>query len=385
MGERFEADFSRKQRTCARNPLPAFSSTLESNRFSHGHTTVKASRSSASSKPFPSWSGGHFPLSEHQSLISRLDLCVGKESTAACTIIIPRGKIPTIEEAHHAIAAWIQEYAARPQRGHLNGRKPLDVFMEGRGPGFSAEQEVSLRILMSPHEVRQIKRDGITLPGSDIKYYHPALYGRNLQSAQVRFDWQDKSRIFVYTLDGDFICIAEPRAKAHPAAAHLGTEVEKQELQNQIALRRNLEKQTLGPARALFKSTICPEVQFQQDQLGLKGQPPLSSDPRKQLSPPAEISTESEQLTLAEQADVDAVLQELEEAHAKRDLPAWERAHSLSDFDRYEALQEIEASGISLPPSEKAWMSWFERTPIYKRHKAHFEQHQMKVAYMHGA
>jgi putative transposase len=296
-----------------------------------------------------------------------------------------QGKIPTIEEAHHAIAAWIQEYAVRPQRGHLNGRKPLDVFMEGRGHGFSAEQEATLRILMSAHEVRQIKRDGITLPGSDIKYYHPALYGRQIQSAQVRFDWQDKSQIFVYTLDGDFICVAERREKTHPAAVHLGTEADKQELQSQIALRRGLEKHTLEPARALFKSTICPEVQFQQDQLGLKGQAPLSADPRKQLSPLASMAAESQELSQSEDADVDAVLQELEEAHAKREISPWEKARTLSDFDRYEALQEIEAGDLSLPPSEKAWMSLFERTDLYKRHEVHFEQNRMKVAYMHGA
>ena len=177
---------------------------------------------------------------------------------------------------------------------------------------------------MSPHEVRQIKRDGITLPGSDIKYYHPALYGRNLRSAQVRFDWQDKSRIFVYTLDGQFHCIAEPRAKAHPGAAHLGTEVEKQELQNQIALRRNLEEADSRPGSCAIQKHHLSGGSIPTRSAWPEGQTaPLSSDPRKQLSPPAETSTESEQLTLAEQADVDAVLQELEEAHAKRDLPAW--------------------------------------------------------------
>ncbi|MGO9018740.1 MAG: Mu transposase C-terminal domain-containing protein [Syntrophobacteraceae bacterium] len=297
-----------------------------------------------------------------------------------------KGKIPTIEEAHHAIATWIdQEYGIRPQRGHLNGRTPLEVFMEGRGPGFSAEQEAELRILMGAHKIRRINRDGIKLPGSDVKYYHPDLYGRQLQSALVRFDWQDRSRIFVYDLDGNPICTAEPRKKVHPAAAYLGTEADKQEVKSQIALRRGLEKQTLGPARAIFEKTILPEIQFQQDQLGLKGQLPVPSEPLKQLLPPAGAYIESQELSQSEEADVDAVLAELEAAHAKLDAAPWEKARSLSDFDRYEALLEMEGDGTSLPSSEKAWMSLFERTDQYKRHKGHFEEYQTKIAYLHGA
>ena len=228
--------------------------------------------------------------------------------------------------------------------------------MEERGSGFSAEQEAELRILMAAHEIRQIKRDGITLPGGNVKFYHPDLYGRQLQSALVRYDWQDQSRIFVYDLDGNFICTAEPRKKVHPAAAHLGTAEDKEELERQIALRRGAEKRTLGPARALFENTIRPEVQFQQDQLGLKGQPPLSSEPRKLLSPIVEMPEEPKQLSLADQADMDQMLLELEAAHAEREIPAWEKLHALSDFDRYEGLLEIEGDGTSLPISEKNWM-----------------------------
>jgi putative transposase len=32
----------------------------------------------------------------------------------------------TIVQAHHIIAAWFDEYAQRPQRGHLNGKSPIE-------------------------------------------------------------------------------------------------------------------------------------------------------------------------------------------------------------------------------------------------------------------
>lgn len=297
-----------------------------------------------------------------------------------------QGRIPTIGEADHAIGAWIyNEYGNRSQRGHLNGQTPLEVFLEGRGTGFNAEQEAELRILMSACEVRTIKRDGITLPGDKTKYYHPDLYGRQLQSALVRYDWQNQSQVFIYDLDGNFVCTAEPRKKVHPAAAYLGTQEDKEELERQIALRRGAEKRTLGPARALFENTIRPEVQFQQDQLGLKGQAPSSSDPRKLLPPTVETPEEPKQLSLADQADINAGVQELEEVHAKREIRPWDRLCGLSDCDRYEALLEMEADGIDLPMAEKTRMSLFERGEVYKRHKGHFEQVRTKIAYMHGA
>jgi putative transposase len=294
--------------------------------------------------------------------------------------------VPTNAQLYYAYTKWVyEEYAHRPQRGHLGGKTPWEVFEPSRGPGFSAEGKDRLNILLAAREVRRIARDGIRLPGSDVRYYHPDLYGRQLQSAVVRYDWTDRSRIYVYDCSGAFICVAEPRKKIHPAAAHLGSDGDVDDLKQEIAQQRSLAKSTLGPAREIFEREILPEVSFQQAYLGLTGSRPSSSAPCKQLSSPGETPADPQELSQSELADMDEVLLELEAEHARREMPPWEKARSLSDFDRYEALVEMEADGTSLPQAEKNWMSLFERGDMYKRHKDHFEQYQMKIAYLHGA
>ena len=292
------------------------------------------------------------------------------------------GKIPIIAGTHDALAHWFDtEYGTRPQTGHLKGRAPLEVFQAGRGPGFSEDQEKSLRVLMACRAVRRIGRDGISLPGSDVKYYHPDLYGRQAQSALVRHDWIDKSRIFVYTPGGDFICEAEPRKKTHPAAAHLGTEADKADLQSQIAMQRSLKKRTMAPARELFRSAILPEVRLLQQKLGLGGEQVADSsragDRRAEAHAPSCVFRETE-------AVVSEGLRELELLNGGQEEPPWIQARGLSDLDRYEKLVELSAQGVELPATENAWMGLFERGEIYRKHRRHFEEHSTKMALLHG-
>ena len=293
------------------------------------------------------------------------------------------GEIPVIVGTHDALARWFDsEYGCRPQTGHLRGRTPLEVFEAGRGPGFNEDQEKSLRILLACREVRRIGRDGISLPGSDIKYYHPDLYGKQTQSALVRFDWIDKSRIFVYTSGGEFICEAQPRKKTHPAASYLGTGADKVELQSQIEMQRGLRKRTMAPARELFKSTILPEVRLLQANLGLGGEQPVDSSRagscRVEAEAPSCVSPQKE-------ADVLEALREIESLNSGRGEPPWIAARTLPEMDRYERLIELSARGVDLPATENAWLSLFERGEVYSKYRRHFDEHHAKMALLHGA
>ena len=78
------------------------------------------------------------------------------------------GRPLTMEETHVAVARWIDKYINKPQRGHLNGRCPAEVFLAGRGPGVDEDQ---LRHLMMVKEFRKITREGIKLFGE--RYYSP--------------------------------------------------------------------------------------------------------------------------------------------------------------------------------------------------------------------
>jgi putative transposase len=292
-----------------------------------------------------------------------------------------RGRLLTNEELYWAYTKWLyEEYGQRPQRGHLNGLAPLDILLPGLGPGFSPEEEARLHILLAAKEVRRIGRDGIRLAGDDNRYYHPDLYGRQLQSATVRYDWLDKSKIYVYDSSGIFLCVAEPRKRIHPAAACLGSDKNVDDLKSEIGLQRSLAKQTLGPAREFYEKNILPELRFQQTDLGLEGIQPTPSDkskPEQIEFVPIDIPAEPEEVVLAGVA-------ELEELNSNRNVPPWEKARDLGDLDRYETLTELQARGIELPSQELAWLALFERSDSYRKHRNYFEQHQVKMALRYG-
>ena len=151
------------------------------------------------------------------------------------------GRCLTLEQMHRAAAAWFDMYAQRPQKGHLEGRCPQEVFDEQRGPGVDPGQ---LRFLMMSQEIRKIRRNGIRFLGTN--YYHPELYGRR-HPVVIRFDYQDPSELIVYELheaaDGEPLCIAQPVEQVHPAANILGTETDQARLKEQIRLKRRQERE----------------------------------------------------------------------------------------------------------------------------------------------
>jgi len=145
------------------------------------------------------------------------------------------GRPLTLLETHTAIAWWFDEYASRPQRGHLKGRTPLEVFEAGRGDGVNA---ADLRHMMMAREVKTINRNGISHLGHN--YYHPELYNRKHQ-VDVRYDLHDDSYVMIQLPDGRWIT-ATRNPKIHPAAHVLGTDADRQALEAAIARKRDQER-----------------------------------------------------------------------------------------------------------------------------------------------
>jgi len=310
--------------------------------------------------------------------------------------LVTGGRVPTIEETHRALAEWIDRYAARGQSGHLNGKCPREVFLAGRGPGFSEAESREIRLLMSEVPIKSIHRDGIKLPWAQSRYYHPALYGRQRQGAVVRYDWQDKSRIWVYGPDGKFICEAPLRPRVHPAAAQLGTPEDVEELQRQIALQRRLKKETIGPARKFFEAVVIPDVKRRREEEFGEGAAPAAQSPEKGLLRLIDRPmTEAEKEQALRDYEELAAIHEAERAKAPpaeaiepepepvREPSVWEKRRAMNEPDRYEADVEDLARGALMPRVEKAWMKYFEETEYYERHRGYFEEYEVKMALMY--
>lgn len=297
-----------------------------------------------------------------------------------------QGYVPTIFEAHLMIADWFDEYANRKQKdGHLKGKRPIDVFMECRGPGLTPEQQAELKIMMMPMRETWIKRDGIRLPGRPgVWYYDRAMFGKRIP-VKVRHDWHPDSPIYVWDLDGNFICEAYPKQHLNPAAKFFGTEEEKEELKRQLALKKGQEAETFRPARALLKNEILPEVARRIEAGGIsrkieavraEGIPPLRMGPADDRSNVIDIEPKrtEEDLRRIEAADrqIAAIAKEREETEA--------RAEEEREQNRERYLAALEAwVEDRLEYLESCWMDIYQETPEYREQRKEFDAYRMDL------
>lgn len=272
----------------------------------------------------------------------------------------------TMAQAHRAIATWFDVYAKRPQRGHLNGACPLEIFAEGRGPGVDA---VDLRYLMLAQEIRTIGRNGISLFGQN--YFHPALYGRR-HGVTVRYDLQNLSSV-VIEYRGELLCEAPATEKVHPAASILGTDADRKRLSEQIEEKRRQEKLASVTARTILENDVMPSHQRQLELAGVTetGAPTATAAPVRHLPAP-------------KPADEARILAEADAMAVDSDAAARRRAlEGMGEADRYEALMEMEARGEMVPEQWARFMAYFEQTQAYLSQADYYEERRAIFATMY--
>jgi len=285
---------------------------------------------------------------------------------------ITGGFVPTLLQSHRAIAAWFDEYARRPQRGHLAGKNPWQVFSSGQGDGVDINR---LRYLMMTEEVRTIRRHGIKFLGR--WYYDPELYGRK-HDVTIKYDLQDPGSVLVY--EGDqFICEAVPPPKVHPAAGYLGDDEDKKLLAEQIGLKRGLEKTTVSSAREFVELSVVPEVRsqvaaagFEVGETGNRKQETGNRNQKKVLALP---------LSEAEKEKIQKDFEKLDADQTRIDI--WEQLPKMEDADRYEKLLEMESQAMLIMRDEQAFMRYFEETEQYMRDEDYYDDYRAKMALMY--
>lgn len=288
---------------------------------------------------------------------------------------ITGGSAVTIDQAHMAIAAWFDEYARRPQSGHLDGATPIEIFEAGRGPGVDIQ---SLDLMMLAEHIASPNRNGVYFLGRN--YYHPDL--ANIRhKVLIRYDLQKRDSVLVYRADtGEFMCEATDLGKVHPAACILGTEADREKLTAMIELKKRQEKEASTYARRLLETEILPEHQRRMETIVIQS-PAVS--PAKQIE---EKPLDHDQIQRDFEKNM-ADIQAWKEAHPEPDPepeayvcevihPAVEmrrKLEAMGEADRYEALLDMEVVGQMVPAEWKAFMTYFEMTPTFRRFAEHFE------------
>jgi len=281
---------------------------------------------------------------------------------------ITGGLVPTLLQAHRAIAAWFDEYARRPQRGHLAGKTPWQVFLSGQGDGVDVQR---LRYLMMSEAVRIIRRHGIKFLGQ--WYYDPELYGRK-HEVTIKYDLQDPSSILVYEGE-EFVCEAVPPPKVHPAAGVLGNDDDRALLAEQIGLKRGLQKQTVSLAREFVELSVVPDVRRQVADAGFEvGGQKSEVRGQKKVVP----------LFLSE-AEKEEIQKDFERAEAAQDkeLTIWEQLAKMEDPERYEKLVEMQAQDMLIIRDELSFIRYFEETEYYQRHEEYYDTRRAGLALMY--
>jgi len=328
----------------------------------------------------------------------------------------------TMEQAHCLIAAWFDEYAQRPQRGHLNGRAPADLFIEEKGPGVD---KTELTYLMMTEKKKTIHRKGITVHGTN--YYDPALYGRR-HPVIIRYDLQEVSKsskimseIYVYGPDDEYICRATPVQKIHPAANILGTTEDQELLKKHIEMKKHQEKAASILARELLETEVLPAHRRQIAQIAPEPERiavhNTSQNVRRLPAPAPEMTglekeifelrhkqaeEKSREKKEMEQRIAEGMRQYHEslgktirrqDAEPDVEIPKetildddpniWNILPEMAEKYRYEKLAEFEVRGWVIPKKWQAFMSYFEQTQEYKAHEDYFDEHRGRIAQMY--
>jgi len=329
----------------------------------------------------------------------------------------------TMGQAHRAIAAWFDQYAQRPQRGHLEGRAPADLFLAERGPGVDKAELTYLMMTRTCRAIRQnginlpIRKNGINQPGTN--YYHPALYGRR-HMAIVKYDLQDPSVIYVFDQHDEFICKATPVEKDHPAAYVLGTSEDQEKLKKHIELKKHQEKEAASITKEILELEVLPanrrqmaEITDQQSEVrcqrseGNVRQIPHLTDAAKKLEKEmaATLLKQSAEKAAEDKEKKKRIAEGMKQYHEslgqdirRQDInpdvviehepilddstEIWKVLPDMPEPHRYEKLVEFEVRGWVIPKQWMAFMSYFEQTPEYLDRIDYYEEHRGRVAEM---
>ena len=151
-----------------------------------------------------------------------------------------KGNIPTVQDAIKYINAWL-EYRNQKACPNDRSRSIQEVLNSVRKQDINKS---ALDYLMMKTEARTINKHGITFLG--MHYRSDVILGLR-DKVYVRYSLFDLSKVQVYSMKGEFLCVAHRVQKVHPMANVLGTvkdmEEYKQQYQRQQKIKSRLVKQ----------------------------------------------------------------------------------------------------------------------------------------------
>jgi putative transposase len=271
----------------------------------------------------------------------------------------------TPEELQTFCDRWADDVYGRKPRSSLSGKSPWQMALEWPHPVQRIQDERALDVLLLPapgEGTRRVTKKGIRLDGG--LYDHPALGGMEGRDVLVKLDEADVGAIYVFDLDGPFLCralcpeiagvsrrdVAIARKRRQQVVMAEGKAKLREAARN--ANVKNIAQEILAKARAeAAKVQALPRraEAWETPALAEAGLAARATD-----APPP-MSQESEELLAAQTAALVA------EMAAPRPVAETMEVR----YGRALRLEKLLATGQAVDPTALRWLHGYQSSPEY--------------------
>lgn len=155
------------------------------------------------------------------------------------------GKIPTVQQVSECLNYWLKYHNSKPCP-HVEDMTIQECLNSVQKEHID---ESLLNNLMMKSEIKTVHRNGVRFLGQN--YYNEALFGFR-EKVYIRYSLFDLSKVYVYSLKGEFICVARRVQKIHPMANHLGTIKDMEDFKQIIQRNQRIKKKAVKEFKKYF-------------------------------------------------------------------------------------------------------------------------------------
>ena len=168
--------------------------------------------------------------------------------------------IPTVHEAIKFIDCWLEFHNSKPCPNDRS--KTIQEMLNGV-PKQDIDKNI-LNDLMMKTEARTINKHGITFLGM---HYRSDYLLDLREKVFIKYSLFDLSKVLVYSIKGEFLCIARQVEKVHPMANHLGTVKDMEQFKQQIQKQQRRFKRVKKEFLKYFPKEKAEAIEIEQGEV----------------------------------------------------------------------------------------------------------------------
>jgi len=158
---------------------------------------------------------------------------------------LTKNQVPTVQQAIQFINYWLEFYNSKPCK-HIPQMTIKQVLNSIERQNINPE---ILNHLMMKTEIKTIYRNGIKFLG--LHYFNEMLITFR-DKVMIRYSLFDLTKIQVYSIKGEFLCVAKRVTSTHPMAHHLGAVKDMEDLKQKIQKKKKLKNKLIKDAQKLI-------------------------------------------------------------------------------------------------------------------------------------